>query len=85
MLSCLLDILGFSGTILDLLGISRIFLGLTERNFWESGTLRLSIIFTKVLVPRVMELPAGEMKEVFCGNYTTFVVTSGFNHFFFPV
>ena len=36
-------------------------------------------------MPRLMELPAGEMKEVFCGNYTTFVITSGFNYFFFWV
>ena len=32
-------------------------------------------------MPRLMEAAGEEMKEVFCGSYTTFVITSGFNHF----
>ena len=32
-------------------------------------------------MPRLMEPAGEEMKEVFCGSYTTFVITSGFNHF----
>ena len=49
------------------------YLGFSERCFSEK-------IFPKVLVPRRMETgQAVEAKEVFCGSYTTFVITSGFN------
>ena len=43
--------------------------------------MRLTTNLTKVHVPRLMESAGGEMKEVFCGSYTTFAITSGFNNF----
>ena len=33
-------------------------------------------------MPRLMAMPAGEVREVFCGSYTTFAITSGFISFF---
>ena len=48
------------------------------KDIWKEVTLKQ---FLKVLVPRLMAMPAGEVREVFCGSYTTFAITSGFISF----